>query len=93
MTTTAATLEAVAKAARFTSTDAIRMHLRRTIERINQQGDRIIRAMESDNSIDDYTQIVQAINDTVGEALTVAAQLDVLASIARTVDEAKEHQS
>ncbi|MEU7170212.1 hypothetical protein ABZ949_01820 [Micromonospora tulbaghiae] len=77
----------MAQAARFTSIDGVRAHLRRLIERIHQQGDRVINSMDAGTSIDDYTQIVQEINDLTGEALTVAAQLDVLASIARTVKE------
>ncbi len=81
-------IDRVAQAARFTGIDGVRAHLRRLIERINQQGDRVIKSMDGGKSIDDYTQIVQEINDLTGEALTTAAQLDVLASIARTVKEA-----
>ncbi|WP_433460608.1 hypothetical protein [Micromonospora sp. CA-248212] len=81
-------LDRVAQAARFTGIDGVRARLRRLIERIQQQGDRIAKSMDGGKSIDDYTQIVQEINDLTGEALTVAAQLDVLASIARTAKEA-----
>jgi hypothetical protein len=81
-------IDRVAQAAQFTGIDGVRAHLRRLIERINQQGDRITKSMDGGKSIDDYTQIVQEINDLTGEALTTAAQLDVLASIARTAKEA-----
>ncbi|QKW15472.1 hypothetical protein [Verrucosispora sp. NA02020] len=86
---TAEDLDQVAQAARFISVDAARMHLRRVIERIDQQCARITKSMDAGRSIDDYTQIVQQINNLTGEALTVAAQLDVFASIARTVDESR----
>ncbi|TDC34207.1 hypothetical protein E1211_17825 [Micromonospora sp. 15K316] len=86
---TAADLDRVAQAARFTSVEAVRLHLRRVIERINQQGNRVIGYMDAGRTHDDYTQVVQQISELAGEALTLAAQLDVLASIARSMEESR----
>lgn len=80
-------LDRVAQAAKFVSAEAVRMHLHRLMERINQQTCRITKGIDGGGGLNDYTVIVEQIWTLTGEALTLAAQLDVLASIARTAKE------